>query len=259
MSMPFFLLVVVGYCLLIGGGRRLFATQRNAVAQPIRHRQALGWLYWLTTGPVCLPILVYTLPRVSLSANLLPAFAFLIVGSGVVAGVYAPAGRWRRLLLAQAVVGGLLAPIIADGFWRQGGLPKPLYQQYPFSIHRRAAEYEEANWTWEGYTDPKSYYTVSLYKAGWGFDYYVGDINLDYPLQTVGASPFSPAEGAADRAFWRNIRLLTLAPDESQGQLRVLLPAPLGGYNAVTHQVNPLTEQTLPFWVNRSPTLPQLP
>ena len=106
MSFAFFLLVVAGYGLLIGGGRRLFGRQRNAIAQPRSRRQALGGLYWLTTAAVCLPILACSLPRVSLSANVLPAFAFLIVGSGVVAGVYAQGGRWRRLLLAQAAVGG---------------------------------------------------------------------------------------------------------------------------------------------------------
>ncbi|HEX8656069.1 MAG TPA: hypothetical protein VF690_00960, partial [Hymenobacter sp.] len=91
----------------------------------------------------------------------------------------------------------------------------------------------------------------------WGFDYYVGDIQLDYLLQGVGAGPFSPAVLAADRAFWRNVRLLTLASDERQGQLRVLLPSPLGDYNAFTEQVNPVAEQTLAFRVNKWPALPQ--
>lgn len=255
--MPLFLPVVIGYCLLIGGARYLFATQRNAAAQSLRRRQALGWLYGLTTAAVCLPLLACSLPRVSLTATVLPAFALLAVGSGVVAGVYTQAGRWRWLLLAQAVVGGLLAPLVAYGLWVEGALGKPLYQQYPFTIQGRTVEYEVGDWTWEGYPEPKSYYTVGLYKAGWGFDYYVGDIRLDYPLQAVGASPFSPAEVAADQAFWRNVRGLTLAPNESQGQLRVLLPSPLGGYNAFTGQLNPVAAQTLPFRVDRLPTPPQ--
>ena len=139
----------------------------------------------------------------------------------------------------------------------KGGFPRPLYQQYPFSIHVRSEEYEAANWTWKGYAEPKNYYTNGLYKAYWGFDYYVGDIQLDYLLQGVGAGPFSPAVLAADRAFWRNVRLLTLASDERQGQLRVLLPSPLGDYNAFTEQVNPVAEQTLAFRVNKWPALPQ--
>lgn len=254
MSFAFFLLLVVGYCLLIGGGRRLVGLPRNALAQTVRRRQALGWLYWLTTAPVCLSVLACSLPRVSLSNNLLPAFACLVVGSGVAAGMYAQGGRWRKSLLAQAVAGGLLAPFVAYGFWVEGALGRPAYQQYPFTIQIRSEEYEASNWTWKGYAEPKSYYTNGLYKAYWGFDYYVGDIQLDYPLQAVGAGPFSPAAVAADRAFWRNVRLLTLASDESQGgRLRVLLPSPLGGYNAFTGQANPVAEQTLPFRVNKWP------
>jgi len=257
MSIAFFLLIAVGYCLLIGGGRRLFGMPRNAVAQLLRRRQVLSWLYWLTTAPVCLTLLAYSVPRVSLSDALLPAFALLVVGSGVVAGMYAQGEKWHRLRLAHAVVVGLLAPFVAHGFWVDGGLGKPLYQQYPFTVHRESVEDEAANWTWKGYAEPQTHAVFRLYKAGWGFDYYVGDIQLDYPPPPVGAGNASPAEADVDRAFWRHVRFLTLAPDDDQGQLRVLLPAPFGGYNAFTGQANPVAEQTLPFWVNRSPAPPR--
>lgn len=255
--MAFFPLIVIGYCLLIVGGRRLFGTRRHAGAQTTRRRQALRWLYGLTTAPVCLAVLAYGAPRVSLTNDLLPTFAWLAVGSGVVAGTYVPEGRGRWLLRAHAVVGGLLAPVVAYGFWVAGGLGKPLYQQYPFTVQVRSEEFEASNWTWKGYAEPKSYYTNGLYKAYWGFDYYVGDIRLEYPLQAVGVGPFSPTAVALDKAFWNNVRSLTLSPADDQGQLRVLLPSPMGDY--VTGEVSPVVEQTLPFGVTRSPAQPPQP
>lgn len=248
--MALFIPVIFVYCALIWGSAGLLVRYAEEVEQAEhveRLRQGVRGLYWLTCAPIIFTVLVYSLlKRWSLSYDLLPAFEVLLLLSGLLAGVYSRLVRQRGPLVAHAVVVGLASPVLV--YWLVWYHPATFYHTYPFTIRTVPHEYVDARWSWED--EAMGYPTTGLYRASWGFDYYVGDINLAVHRPTDGDSMQTEVE--MDPRFWQRVHSLTLSSDASEGQLDVIAQRP-GKYNAPSGEVDPPVHQAIRFWIDRSP------
>jgi len=241
--------VVFIYCALIWGSAGLLVryTEEAEQAKHVeRLRQVIRGAYWLTFAPVIFTVLVYCLlKKWSLSYDLLPAFEVLLLLSGILAGVYSQLVRRRGPLQVHAIVVGLASPVLV--YWLVWYRPATFYHQYPFTIKVEPHAYVDARWSWED--EAMGYPTTGLYQASWGFDYYVGDVNLFAHRPTAEDSLQAGVE--MDPRFWQRVRSLSLSPDASQGQLAVVAQQP--DKYARSGAVDPPAPQALRFWVDKSP------
>jgi len=206
-------------------------------------KQVVRGLYWLTFGPIIFTVLVYSLlKRWSLSYDLLPVFEVLLLGSGILAGVYTRLVRFRGPLLTHTAVIGLASPVFV--YWLIWYSPATYYHNYPFTIQEVGHDYVDARWTWDD--EAMGYSTVGLYRASWGFDYYVGDLNLAAHHPMDGAALKTGVE--LEPRFWQRVRSLTLAPDASHGQLEVVAQQPDKDTALLGEMAPPI-----PFQVDKSP------
>lgn len=252
--MVYLVATVFAYYLLMWGSARLLGrgSEERQVEQIYRLRLVVGLVYWLVNAPILFTGLLWlSSSRWSLSSALQPVWLVLLLLSGMVVGVYLRVAQLRWPLLVYALFLGLACPL----WWvrNYGGI---LYEQYPYTVKASYRYYvekysiEEDNSFWGSDDKPATYSVTELHSATWGFDYYVGDIRLEYPLSHE-LRPQPRLEEVSD-SIWQRVRLLHFSLDSSKGRLKFSPLLSAGKYNAFTDRVQLPTEQVVDFWVDIS-------
>jgi hypothetical protein len=199
-----------------------------------RWRPIIALAYWLVNIPILFIVWLYmNSSRWSVSAALAPAGLGLLLLSGLLAGAYLGAARLRWPLGVYASLLGVLSTLSV--------LPNDegyiIYEQYPYTVKKVYRDYLEQPGFFD--TTPTEYSVKELHMAHWGFDCYMGDIELRYLPPYISHSLYIKAQ--VEDSIWQRVRFLHLSPDSVQR----LTFSPLKSasrYNAFTNRME-LPEQ----------------
>jgi hypothetical protein len=250
--MVYFLAIIFAYFLLTWGAADFLVhgSEERQLAQIQRRGPVVRVGYWLLTAPLIFVGVVYVLlSRWSLSTALLPVAVVMLLLSGIAAGMYQRVARVRWPLLIHAGLLCLASPYLLNKLWEGFDASRTLYRQYPFLIEASYHEYVDASWAMDA--DPTSYSVTKLYKTILGFDYYVGDVNLG--KRPAPTATFQQEAVVIPDTFWQSVQSLHLAPDSSQGQLRVSPLLAAHEDSTLTGKLNPPKEEVVNFWLDTSP------
>jgi hypothetical protein len=255
--MVYLLAIVFAYALLtwMAADFLVHGSEEQQLAQIQRRGPVVRVGYWLLTAPLIFTGVVYVLlSRWSLSTALLPVAVVMLLLSGVVAGLYQRVARVRWPLLLHAGLLCLASPYLLNKLWEGFDESSILYKQPPFLLEAAHRAYVDASWAMDA--EPTGYAVTKLYKTILGFDYYVGDVNLG--KRPAPTATLQPAALVPD-TFWRRVRFLHLAPDSSQGQLRVSPLLAAREDSVLTGKLTPPKEEVLNFWLDILPEPQKVP
>jgi hypothetical protein len=126
--------------------------------------------------------------------------------------------------------------------------PSHYYHRYPFTL--QVVDYSYVNARWSCDDEVIGLPTTGLYRASWGFDYYVRDITLAAHRPTDEAALKTGVELAPH--FRQRVLSPTLSPDASHGQLEGAAQPPTKD-TAFLEEVAPPVPQPISFRVDKSP------